>query len=348
MPFIDTNHQRAAYLIIFLGAALLFALSPFASGLLGIPVMYVVFGPIYRWLRARGLRPGAAAGVTVALGALIIVLPLASVAGIIVNEAQGVAGGVIQSPLLERVSELRIGRVRVGPNIADLGRRLIEFVGRSALGVVGAATRMTLNLAIALFGLYYLLQRHDVVWERMRPYIPFSATNAEKLRERFQGVTISTVIGTGLTATVQGIIVAIGFMVTGLPNAVFWGVIAIVLSILPVVGSGLVWGPGVLALVFDGRYPQAVILVVAGVLAGSVDNFIRPVVYRRWADIHPLITIVGAVAGVRFFGLLGLLIGPLALSYFFELLRMYREEYMSSEPFTTTAELSTKSGAPSP
>ena len=338
MPLIDTNHQRAAYLIILLGAALVFALTPFATGLLGIPVFYVVFSPVYQWLVSRKLVPAAAAGITVALAGLIVVVPLASVTGVIVNEAQGVASGVIQSPLLSRISELRLGRVQVGPNIADLGRRLIEFVGASALAFVGAATRMTLNLAIALFGLYYLLQRSSVVWERLQPYIPFSPDNAEKLRSRFEGVTISTVIGTGLTALIQGTLIAIGFLVTGLPNAIFWGVITVVLSILPVVGSALVWGPGVLALVLDQRYPAAGTLALIGILGGSVDNFIRPVVYRRWADIHPFITIVGAFAGVRFFGLLGLLIGPLSLSYFFELLRMYREEYIRiGAPTTGTA-----------
>jgi predicted PurR-regulated permease PerM len=125
------------------------------------------------------------------------------------------------------------------------------------------------------------------------------------------------------------LLVAIGFALTGLPNAVFWGVFTVVVAILPVVGAGLVWGPGVLALVLDGRYGAAIALGIWGVLAvGGVDYVIRPMVFRRWAQIHPIVTLVGAVAGVPYFGILGLLIGPLALSYFFELIRMYREEYL--------------------
>jgi len=64
---------------------------------------------------------------------------------------------------------------------------------------------------------------------------------------------------------------------------------------------------------------------------GNVDNIIRPLVFRRWAQIHPFITIIGAFAGINYFGLLGLIIGPLAISYFFELIRMYREEYLQDE-----------------
>jgi predicted PurR-regulated permease PerM len=165
----------------------------------------------------------------------------------------------------------------------------------------------------------------------VRPYIPFSARNAEKLRQRFRDVTTSTLIGTGLTAVVHGILVGLGFWVVGLPNAVFWGVVTMVFAILPVVGSGLVWGPGVIALFIDHRPGPAVGLALWGaVVVGNIDYVIRPMVVRRWAHIHPLVTLVGALAGVRFFGLLGLLVGPLALSYFFELIKMYREEYLSA------------------
>jgi predicted PurR-regulated permease PerM len=94
----------------------------------------------------------------------------------------------------------------------------------------------------------------------------------------------------------------------------------------------LVWGPGVLALAIEGKYGMAIGLAIWGVLVvGNVDNIIRPMVFRRWAQIHPFITIIGAFAGINYFGLLGLIIGPLAISYFFELIRMCREEYLQEE-----------------
>jgi predicted PurR-regulated permease PerM len=113
---------------------------------------------------------------------------------------------------------------------------------------------------------------------------------------------------------------------------VFWGVVTIIVAILPIVGSGLVWGPGAASLALQGRYGWAIALVVWGILVvGNVDNVIRPYVFRRWARIHPFITVIGAFAGINWFGLLGLLIGPLAISYFFELIRMYRAEYLEEE-----------------
>ena len=114
--------------------------------------------------------------------------------------------------------------------------------------------------------------------------------------------------------------------------------VTLVFAILPVVGSGMVWIPAALVLLLDDRPGAAIFLTLWNLGATTlIDYGIRPFVFNRFAQIHPLVTLVGAVAGVSYFGLLGLLIGPLALSYFFEILRMYREEHLpagSSSGFT--------------
>ena len=103
MAFLDTNHQRAAILILLLGAAVVVALSPYATGLIGIPVLYVVFRPAHDWL-SRRVKPGVAAGLVVALGIFVILVPGVSLAGLIVSEAQDMAAGVIRSPILDKLS----------------------------------------------------------------------------------------------------------------------------------------------------------------------------------------------------------------------------------------------------
>jgi predicted PurR-regulated permease PerM len=105
--------------------------------------------------------------------------------------------------------------------------------------------------------------------------------------------------------------------------------VTVVFAVLPVVGSGMIWGPGVAVLVFDGRLGAGLFLLVWNLITtGIIDYGVRPMVFNRFASIHPMITLVGAVAGVSYFGILGLLVGPLALSYFFEILRMYRQEFV--------------------
>jgi predicted PurR-regulated permease PerM len=331
MPFLDTKRDRAAFLIFVLGLGLVWALWPFSTGLIGAPVLYVVFSPVHRWLAQR-INPRVAAALVVLLGVILVVGPGAGFVGIIAGEAQDMASGVIRSPLLTRLRELRLGPYDIGAQIESVGSRLVAWIGASALGLIGTATRLGIQLTMTFFGLYYLLLAPRSAWKGVLPFIPFSTENAERLRERFRDVTISTLIGTGLTATVQGLLVGVALWITGIPNALFWGVVTIILAILPVVGSGLVWGPAVAVLAVEGRYGMALGLALWGIIVvGNVDNVIRPMVFRRWAQIHPFITIIGAFAGINYFGLLGLLIGPLAISYFFELIRMYREEYLGDE-----------------
>lgn len=326
---VNTRQGRASALILLLGLAILVALSPFTSGLLAAPVFYVMFEPLYQRF-GRRMPPAAASALTVVAAVLLILVPGSWLLAMIVGQAQDVITNLVRSPELGRLQTLTVAGYPVGPELVKLGQTVISGIGRGAFAAVGTATLMALNLAIAFFILYFMLVTEGRAWLAIRPYIPFSVASAELLRERFRAVTISTVIGTGLTASIQGLLVGLAFVVTGLPNAVFWGVVTVVFAILPVVGSGLVWLPAAVVLYFKGSLAGAVGMVAFGaVVVGNIDNVIRPIVFRRWAQTHPLITVLGAFAGVRYLGLLGLLIGPLALSYFFELVRMYNEEYVS-------------------
>ncbi len=334
MPLLDSKQQRAALIIIVLGVGIIMALLPYTTGLIGGIVLYVVFAPLNEWFAARMSR-SASAGLVTMVVVLVLVVPSIPLGVAIVGQAQEMGSGILQSPILDRIGQMRIGTYRIGSQIQELGKELVSWVGTSAFGVIGTVTRLVLNLAIALFGLYFLCLRPTQTWEFVRPYIPFSYENTERLRKRFRDVTTSTLIGTGLTAVIQGVLVGGAFLVVGLDNAVFWGVITVVFAILPVLGSGIIWAPAALSLgIGTGhRWGAAAGLALWGVIVvANVDNVIRPIVFRRWAQIHPFVTLIGALGGVRYFGILGLLIGPLALSYFFELISMYREEYLKDSP----------------
>jgi predicted PurR-regulated permease PerM len=136
------------------------------------------------------------------------------------------------------------------------------------------------------------------------------------------------ILGVVLTALAQGTVVGAAFAITGLPDALFWGFVTACASILPILGSSLVWFPGTLVLLGDHRYGAAAALGVIGVaVASQIDNVIRPLVYRKVSRIHPMVTLVGAFAGMRIFGLAGLLLGPLGISYLIELVHAYSIEF---------------------
>jgi predicted PurR-regulated permease PerM len=327
MAFLETPRQRAGFLVALLGVALAIALAPFATGLLGIVVLYVICAPAHRRL-SRRIDPRVSAFIVLTIALVLVLLPLGVMVGVIVAEAPD-ALAVLQANA-DRLSTLRVGGMDVGAQLATAGGTAAAWVSEQAIGFFGGAARSLLSLVIAFFGLYYLLLYPNVVWHGVRDYVPFSDQNADTLRARFFSVTQATLVGTLLTALLQGTMVGTAFWTLGLPAPAFWGVITGMVSVLPMLGSALVWIPGMVVLGMDGRWGAMVILAVVGFLAGSTDNVVRMVVFKKVSNIHPLATLVGAFAGLKYFGLLGVLLGPLAIAYFFELLKMYRAEYIAA------------------
>jgi len=332
MRLFDIPRERAQLLVIGLGLAILIAVIPFATGLLGAAVLCVVFGPVHRRL-SRYLKSRAAAAVTLVIAAVVILVPGTLLVTIIIDRMPAAIVTLQQSTIFARLSTLRVADLDVGAYLARMGDDALAWLSPRAFALFGSAVQATLNIFIALFGLYFMLVGGPDMWLRLRDYLPFSSASSETLRERFRSVTEAMLLGIALTATLQGTVVGLGFWVVGLPQPLFWGLITAFASILPVMGSALVWLPGAIVLVAEGRYGAAVALLAIGAgIASNIDNVIRPVVYRRVSHIHPMTTIVGAFAGVAQFGLIGVLLGPLAISYFFELVRIYRLEYRAPAP----------------
>jgi predicted PurR-regulated permease PerM len=331
------THRRSAELvaralIILLGAMVVYALLPFLSGFVGAAVLAIAVSPAHERLSLHlGRRTSA---VLTTIGAVLLVLiPGAALVLSLLGQAPDVLRAITQSSLLRELSTVRLAGIDIG-SVADTAvTTLLSWVSSRAGALISRVTLATLNIVVAIVGLYYLLITHGAPWREVSRHLPFSATTVELLATRFRTTTESMILGVVLTAIAQGTVVGGAFAITGLPNALFWGVVTACASILPVLGSSLVWMPGTLVLFADRRYGAAVTLGVIGVvIASQIDNLIRPLIYRRVSRIHPMITLVGAFAGLRIFGFAGLLLGPLGISYLIELVHAYSIEFGNRAP----------------
>lgn len=321
------SEMYARVLVLALAAAVLLALVPFLSGFVGAAVLAVVVRPVHdRLARRLGQR---AAGVLASLGAFALVLvPGVALVMSLLSQAPAAARAVAQSTLLRDLSTLNVVGLDIGTFADAAVNETASWLSRQAVSLVGGLTLATLNIVIAMFGLYYLLVTDHGEWRTFSRLLPFSRPTVQLLAERFRTTTESMLIGIVLTALAQGSVVGGAFALVGLPSAGFWGFVTACTSILPILGSSIVWLPGTLVLVADHRYGAAVTLGLIGlVVASQIDNVIRPFVYRRVSRIHPMVTLVGAFAGMRFLGLAGLLLGPLGISYLIELVKAYTVEY---------------------
>ncbi len=329
MQIFHTKRERAGLLIILLGAAITFAIASFAVGLLGAAVLYVLCVPVYHRLRRR-LGPDGAASLTLVFAVVAIALPVMWIVALIADQAPEMLRRAQASDSMAHLNQFpKIGTIDLGAELAKASGTFFRWLSQQAFDFVGGAARATLNLVISFFALYYMLVSAETTWKTFREFLPFSEASALELKDRFYSVTHATVLGTLLTAVAQGTLIGLAFWMVGIPNGLFWGVVTGFASILPVLGSALVWLPGVLFLLAQGRYGAMVALLVVGAgVASNVDNVIRPLIYRRVSNLHPMVTLIGAFAGVKYFGLLGVLLGPLAIQYFFEFVTLYRREYL--------------------
>jgi len=334
MNAFDSRRDRAQLLLTVLGMAIAFAVLPLAAGLIGALVLHVAAAPLHRRL-ATYLPVRAAAAIVVVATTLLIFLPAAWLLAVAIDATPDALRQLRDNPALARISTIRVGDLDVGTRLVDASGAILSWMSAQVFRVIGGAVRGTLNGAVALFGLYFLLCAPPSSWSRVAAYLPFSRQGADLLAHRFRQVTEATLLGTALTSVLQGAVIALGFALTGLSDPWFWGVVTAVVSVLPVFGSALVWVPGTIALAAQGRYGAAMILgVIGAAVASNIDNVMRLVVNRRVSNLHPMTTLVGAFAGVGVLGLPGILLGPLAISYFFELTALYRREFGPPEPTT--------------
>lgn len=317
---------QARAMILALGAIVAYALLPFLSGLLGAVVLAISVRPMHEWLVAKLGRRVASACSTIA-AIILVLIPGILLVVLLLGEAPDALRTVTRSRAVQGIAALRVAGIDVGAYADTAINSVVSWLSGEAVVLIGSVTLATVNLIIAIFGLYYLLISDGAAWRQVRRMLPFSRETIDVLADRFRTTTESMIIGIVLTAVAQGVVVGITFALVGLPSAAFWGFVTACVSILPILGSALVWLPGTAVLFADHRYGAALALFVTGlIVASQVDNVILLFVYRRVSRIHPMVTLVGAFAGLRLFGLVGLLLGPLAISYLMELLAAYSFE----------------------
>ena len=189
-------------------------------------------------------------------------------------------------------------------------------------------TKGVVTLSLVMFILYFMFVSQDSLKKQLFAISPFNKKNTEKLGQEFTDVTFTSLVASGLLALLHGFLISLAFLFFGFGKIFFWGFIAMILSFLPVVGISLIWIPVALIALAHHDYFAGIGMIIWGVIASNVDNLIRPFLQSRIGKIHPLNTLLGVFIGIPVFGLLGLILGPLLLSYSVLIVKMFVEEYV--------------------
>ena len=340
---------RATVLIMVIGiSALFFAMiKGFFMAILMAAIFSGLLYPLFEKLtrRFKG-RQSLASLMTILLFILVIVIPIGAFMVVVVDQAIN-AGKTFLPAIQERiedpdsfVDELEGIPIvnKVFPNHDDLLEKINGAV--SALGAfiaegLSSVTTGTVNFFfsafIFLFAMYYFLIYGKEYLQTFLYYLPLRTDEERMLLEKFTTVTRATLKGTLVIGVVQGALGAGAMALAGIKNTIFWGVIMMVMSIIPAVGPAVIWIPAAIFLFIGGHVPQAIGLALFGVIViGNIDNFLRPRLVGKDAQLPDLMILFGTLGGLAVFGMAGIVIGPIVAALFVTMWEIYGETFKDS------------------
>lgn len=334
MSHLDNERlKQIIFLLIlaFLAIILFKELYAFLPGFLGAVTFYVLSRKyMFRLVEVRKWRKNWAAATIMILSFLIILLPF----GLLVNMLTAKVAYAINhsSELIKGLEKINQQlQQSTGFNLMTEARlqKIQEYITNVLPGFVGATFNTLTAVAIMYFILYFMLVNAREMEEALYEYIPLKDENVELLGAEMKNMVVSNAIGIPLIALIQGVISLVGYLIFGVPEPVFWFVVTSFTAMLPIIGAAAVYVPMGLYMLSAGQTWQGIAVLAYGFgVVGSSDNIFRMMLARKIGDVHPLITIFGVIIGVSLFGFIGLIFGPLLISLFIVLLKIYSNEYL--------------------
>ena len=317
--------------------------TPLWQPLLWATLLGSLLAPANGRLAARlGGRVRLASVITTILTVLLFMLPVAVIAGAVAAQAaqllhklndealqatDAMALDLSRVPWLEQPLDwlgkhAGISIVQVQDWLVAAGKHVLTFLASSGGTFVLGALGTLVSFLLMLFVLFFVLRDGPALAQKIVRMLPIEERMRGKLWQHLRDVTRAVFMGIGVTALVQGMLVGIGFWIAGLPSALVFGVLAALFALVPLVGTVIVWGPGVLYLASLGDYGHAIFLTLWGTIAvGMVDNFLRPLLISGRAEVPTLAVFVGVMGGLQAFGFIGLFVGPIVLGLLVALFR---------------------------
>lgn len=328
-------HYSLFVLIVGLGVTIFVELTPFLGGLLGAVTIYVLLRRQMWFLcERRRWRRSLAASLLLGEAVLFFLIPISLIVWMVVDKIQGAA--LDPDSILTPVKHVAgLIREKTGYDMLQKSnvQSLMAFIPRMGQWIVGGLFDFGVNIVVLLFVLYFMLIGGLRMETYCRELLPFNRRTARNVMREIHMIVRSNAIVIPLLAVSQGIVAYVGYLVFGVSAPLFWGVLTCFSTILPIVGTALVWLPLAVYMGLDGDWGQGIGLAMyGGLVITQVDNLVRMVMQKKMADTHPLITIFGVFIGLSLFGFMGVIFGPLMLAMFVFCVNLFKCRYLDGKP----------------
>lgn len=332
------NHENIGFatLVVAVTALFLWLLVPYFGAILWGLVAAIVFRPLHVALvKLLGGREGLAASITLVVIIAVVIIPAGLLGASLVQEASGIyarvesgeidLGGVLAKGVNALPASVETMAKQYGLTNSERLQEIIgpglssglKTVAGQALNVGQGALSLLAALGVMLYLTFFLLRDGDTLGDRFRTALPLQHDLRDRLIEKFLTVVRATMKGTVAVAVMQGIVGGLIFWFLGVEGALLWGLLMGFFSLIPAVGTGIVWVPVALYLLLTGSVWQGVVLVFCGLFViGLIDNLLRPILVGKDTKLPDFVVLIATVAGLELYGLTGFFVGPIIAALF--------------------------------
>jgi len=347
------NKATLLLLVLVISVFFLAMIRHFLMALLLAGIFSAMAHPLYRRCRKwLGGRRSLASITTLLVIIIVLILPLGGLLGVITAEAIKVGQSV--TPLVEKLSTEPAAfsdllssipfYEQIAPYRETIIRKAGEVVGIISKFFINSLSWVTMGTVnfflltfIFLYAMFFFLMDGDRLLNKILYYLPLEDEDERRMLDKFTSVTRATLKGTAVIGVLQGGLAGLAFAVVGISSAVFWGTIMAVLSIIPGIGTALVWVPAAIILAGGGHWIKAIGLAVfCGVVVGSIDNILRPRLVGKDTEMHDLLILFATLGGISFFGIVGFIIGPILAALFVTIWDIYGTAFKDVLPAVVT------------
>ncbi|MGO8763211.1 MAG: AI-2E family transporter [Desulfobaccales bacterium] len=326
-------------------------------------VLFFTAKPLYHALTRllRGYKALASA-LTCLILLLVILIPLFSLMGIIATQAldfssqvtKGLQNGDLWHHVAARIDALKLylvhlnlpvppGDINLAQIVQTAVTRASAFVYTNAIGLIKGFTVFFFDLLLTLFIAFFMFLQGDDFIQAIKQLSPLDPAHNDEILRETETTIKATLWGTVIVAVAQGTLGGVGFLIFGLPQPAFWGTVMIPASVIPVVGSTIIWGPAAVYLLFTGHITAGVGLIIwGGVVVSVIDNVLKPILMKGSSETPSIFILFSILGGLTYFGMIGFILGPLILSSLLSLLRIYQKTILappSLAPAAAAAEI---------
>lgn len=330
---VKEQYRKYSLITIILGLGLLLFLkmTPFMGGILGACTIYIMVRDQMLYLtQKKKIRKSVTAIILLIEAILCFLVPLSLAVWLLISKLQTV--NVDTATFVDTITNLA-DWIRRKTEYDLLSKENISSIASILPGIgqflMGGISSFAVNLFVLVFVLYFMLIGGTKMEQYIYELLPFSDSNKKHVMNEINMIVRANAIGIPLLAIIQGAIATLGYYLFDAPSALLFGFLTCFATVIPIVGTTLVWFPLAAYMAISGDWPHAIgLLLYCELIVTNIDNLIRFILQKKMADTHPLITIFGVVIGLSLFGFMGVIFGPLLISIFILCVNIFKEQYL--------------------